>query len=185
MVLDGYGTGAGHTARHIWVDVGCKYCDYLATFEHFVTLCNGSAQFRLRSHFGPGGVRPVTVLDTHPQLGALHKIHMKQNPFLCPRCSHGFKSSSALLSHMNQPISSCLTAYEEMLDINEALMAQANFRMSRHETPQPLEEYSTNMDIDSPALFELLRSQRGEEPGESQQCYDHVMIHSSLTLSCC
>ena len=71
---------------------------------------------------------------------------------------------------MNQPISSCLTAYEEMLNINEALMAQANFRMSRHENPQSLEEYSMNMDIDSPALFELLRSQRQEEQGESQQC---------------
>lgn len=42
----------------------------------------------------------------------------------CPRCGKGFVDQSRVLKHMNQPASSCLTYYEELLRMNEALTAE-------------------------------------------------------------
>ena len=39
----------------------------------------------------------------------------------CPRCGTKFKDQTSLLQHMNQPISSCLTHFEERINIATAL----------------------------------------------------------------
>ena len=47
-------------------------------------------------------------------------------PSYCPRCAKKFKDSSLVQNHMNQPISSCRTYYEEVLQVNEALFGATN-----------------------------------------------------------
>jgi hypothetical protein len=39
----------------------------------------------------------------------------------CPRCAKKFKNETSLLQHMNQPISSCLTHFEECINIATTL----------------------------------------------------------------
>lgn len=87
--------------------------------------------------------------------------------FPCPRCGRNFKENSRLLNHINQPYSSCLTHYEEQLEINKALLAQspsdpealakqfdAGFYpdVSMEDATNHLDLFSTNMDLDSAAI---------------------------------
>jgi hypothetical protein len=45
-------------------------------------------------------------------------------PFVrCPRCGKKFKDETNLLQHMNQPFSSCLTHFEECINIATALQS--------------------------------------------------------------
>jgi hypothetical protein len=46
-------------------------------------------------------------------------------PVRCPRCIKRFKDQATLLKHMNQPISSCLTHFQELLDIANTLQTKA------------------------------------------------------------
>jgi hypothetical protein len=41
----------------------------------------------------------------------------------CPRCGKKYKDQTSLLQHMNQPISSCLTHYEERINLATALQS--------------------------------------------------------------
>ena len=41
----------------------------------------------------------------------------------CPRCGKKFKDQTSLLQHMNQPISSCLTHFQECIDIATTLQS--------------------------------------------------------------
>ncbi|KAF8805258.1 hypothetical protein BYT27DRAFT_7258363 [Phlegmacium glaucopus] len=41
----------------------------------------------------------------------------------CPRCAKKFKDQTSLLQHMNQPSSSCLTHFEERINIFNALQS--------------------------------------------------------------
>jgi len=41
----------------------------------------------------------------------------------CPRCGKDFLDESRVVNHMNQPISSCLLFYEEVIRMNDALAA--------------------------------------------------------------
>jgi hypothetical protein len=41
----------------------------------------------------------------------------------CPRCGKKFKDQTSLLQHMNQPISSCLTHFEECINIATTLQS--------------------------------------------------------------
>jgi hypothetical protein len=42
------------------------------------------------------------------------------SPVHCPRCAKKFKNQAALLNHMNQPVSSCLTHFQEQIKISNA-----------------------------------------------------------------
>lgn len=55
-------------------------------------------------------------------------------PLRCPRCAKKFKDQTSLLQHMNQPISSCLTHFEECVNIATTLQ------------PDPTISESDNMD---------------------------------------
>ena len=53
-----------------------------------------------------------------------HLINLTSMPSVrCPRCGKKFKDQTSLLQHMNQPISSCLTHFEERIDIATALQS--------------------------------------------------------------
>lgn len=61
----------------------------------------------------------------------------------CPRCAKKFKTQAALLQHMNQPISSCLTHYQER--INMAVSLQTAVPVEPTYSPP-----ENHMDIDDP-----------------------------------
>jgi hypothetical protein len=42
------------------------------------------------------------------------------SPVHCPRCAKKFKNQATLLNHMNQPVSSCLTHFQEQINISNA-----------------------------------------------------------------
>lgn len=50
---------------------------------------------------------------------------------VCPRCGKKFKNNSSVLNHMNQPISSCRTYYEELIQMNNTLSSPPS------DPPQP------------------------------------------------
>ena len=48
----------------------------------------------------------------------------------CPRCGKKFKDQTSLLQHMNQPISSCLTHFQECIDISTTLQSASTISES-------------------------------------------------------
>ena len=49
-------------------------------------------------------------------------------PVYCQRCGKKFQDTARVLNHMNQPVSSCRTYYEEVLQIAEAVRHQSETR---------------------------------------------------------
>jgi len=52
------------------------------------------------------------------------------SPVHCPRCAKKFKSQATLLNHMNQPVSSCLTHFQEQINISSARCASPTTTVS-------------------------------------------------------
>ena len=59
----------------------------------------------------------------------------------CPRCAKKFKDQPTLLKHMNQPVSSCLTHFQELIDIANTLQPASD-----HGTSQSLYFMDTTED---------------------------------------
>ena len=68
----------------------------------------------------------------------------------CPQCNRNFKSQKALLSHMNQPQSTCLNHFDEMVNLADDL---ARFKArSQHQSNAEKNSHTTHtgepMDLD-------------------------------------
>ena len=64
----------------------------------------------------------------------------------CPRCGKKFKDQTNLLQHMNQPFSSCLTHFEECIDIATTLQSRPTISESEdmgQQTYEPLDFMDT------------------------------------------
>ena len=76
-------------------------------------------------------------------------------PAYCPRCGKKFDDTARVLNHMNQPISSCRTYYEELLQIAETIGSPEGVQSSGIcPEDQPHEMEDSEMD----------RSARGSSP---------------------
>lgn len=53
----------------------------------------------------------------------------------CPRCGKRFKDHTCLLQHMNQPFSSCLTYFEESINIATAISESDDVGQQSFEPP--------------------------------------------------
>lgn len=69
----------------------------------------------------------------------------------CPRCGKKFKDDSRVLNHMNQPAASCLTYYQEILQINETLKRQQEEHPPTA-TPPTLSEENEQDPIYNPSM---------------------------------
>src|SRR5271156_5560474 len=65
------------------------------------------------------------VLDQITLAFPIFIIHTIMPSVRCPRCIKRFKDQATLLKHMNQPISSCLTHFQELLNIADTLQTKA------------------------------------------------------------
>ena len=71
---------------------------------------------------------------------------------ICPQCNKQFKNNSSVLNHMNQPISSCHTYYEELIQINNALLPRNSPQPTPSSAPQdfsgpPATDYDMDTDV--------------------------------------
>ena len=94
-----------------------------------------------------------------------HLINLTSMPSVrCPRCGKKFKDQTSLLQHMNQPISSCLTHFEERIDIATTLQSDLtiseNDDMGRQSFEAP--------DFMDTAEDLLLASKSSQNPEDSQ-----------------
>ena len=83
----------------------------------------------------------------------------------CPRCGKKFKDQTSLLQHMNQPISSCLTHFEECVDIATTLQSDLTISESDNmdrQSFEPPEFMDTAEDC-------LLASSRSSLPASTSQ----------------
>ena len=74
---------------------------------------------------------------------------------VCPRCGKKFKNNSSVLKHMNQPISSCRTYYEELIQMNNTLssLPSASSQPNPSHVPQDFSSSpSTDHDMDTDVL---------------------------------
>src|SRR6266567_2710686 len=61
---------------------------------------------------------------------------------LCPRCAKKFKDNSSVLKHMNQLISSCHIYYEEVLQVNNALLNNSLLHSVNNNLPHPTSSHA-------------------------------------------
>ena len=76
-------------------------------------------------------------------------------PVYCQRCGKPFQDTARILNHMNQPISSCRTYYEEVLQIAEAVHRHSGppKQSQPSRTNQPKEDsFEMDQSADGPPL---------------------------------
>jgi hypothetical protein len=83
----------------------------------------------------------------------------------CPRCGKKFKDQTSLLQHMNQPISSCLTHFEECINIATTLQTDPTISESDDMGRQSFEP----PDFMDTAEDHLLVSSRSSPPASTSQ----------------
>ena len=85
----------------------------------------------------------------------------------CPECNRNFKSQKALLSHMNQPQSTCFSHFDEMVNLAEDLArfkarSQHQFNAGNSDTGEPM-DLDPAMDPNDPSIeVDIEHSKSGE-----------------------
>ena len=90
----------------------------------------------------------------------------------CPNCNRNFKSQKALLSHMNQPQSTCFSHFDEMVSLSDDLArfkARSQHRSNLNagngdsDTGEPM-DWEPAMDVnDPPPIEEDVENQKSSE----------------------
>lgn len=104
----------------------------------------------------------------------------------CPRCGKRFVDQSRILKHMNQPASSCLTYYEELLRLNEALTAEKDASAEAPYTENSSGVYQQNVEDSLPShssLDEAHSSQMEVDPPSNQDSHGHSSAEQPSTRS--
>ena len=90
-----------------------------------------------------------------PFVVVIYTLESLMPPVRCPQCTKKFKDQTTLLKHMNQPISSCLTHFQELINIADTLQkgAQTADHQLVEENYEPLYSMDTTEDIFSAPPF--------------------------------
>ena len=89
----------------------------------------------------------------------------------CPRCGKKFKDETNLLQHMNQPFSSCLTHFEESINIATALQSVPTISES-DDTGQQSFEPTGFMDTAEDYFASSLPASTSQNPEDSRNPFN-------------
>jgi len=116
-----------------------------------------------------------------------HLINLTSMPSVrCPRCGKKFKDQTSLLQHMNQPISSCLTHFEERIDIATALQSDPTISESDESDDMGRQSFEAPDFMDTAEDLLLASLIAGGEINEGGKKYvDRLEAYKALFIFAC